>query len=354
MTSGIAVPARVSSEIKEGLLKLIDDAVAHGVPHAWATRKLELSDVRAHRWRGKLREVGTLTDLAPGGVALHKLLAWEVEAILELVETWAPVDRSHRKIAHRGSYLGKVFVSPTSVRRTLAAQGIELVEPPRPPRAAFLSPWPDWVAWRPNQIWIWDATHFTKARRMCYAIVDVVSRKWIGMVLTADESSTPIKPLFADALEAEGILVLLTPERLDLAHDDPARPVLLAWSDNGPQMISGSTREYMALLAIWQYHGRPGRPTDQAHVESFFGHVKMEWPHLLDIRDPVVLETELHRIRTEYNGMRLHAGIGYVTPDDEHEGRGPAIRRARVRGLSNARQQRIEVNRRNRSESCDE
>jgi hypothetical protein len=26
----------------------------------------------------------------------------------------------------------------------------------------------------------------------------------------------------------------------------------------------------------------------------------------------------------------LHAGIGYVTPDDEHEGRGPAIRRARV------------------------
>ena len=27
--------------------------------------------------------------------------------------------------------------------------------------------------------------------------------------------------------------------------------------------------------------------------------------------------------------MRLHAGIGYVTPDDEHEGRGPAIRRAR-------------------------
>lgn len=354
LTPGVAVPARVDAETKEGLLKLIDEAMAHGFTHGWAAGKLELSDVRAHRWRARLRHIGTLTDRAPGGVAVHALLPWEVEAILELVEQWAPIDRSHRKLAHRGSYLGKVFVSPATVRRVLAAQGIQLVEPPRPPQAAFLPPWPEWVVWRPNQIWIWDATHFTKARRMCFTIVDVVSRKWIGHLLTADESSTPVRPLFAEALENEGILELLTPERLDLEHDDPARPVLLAWSDNGPQMISGSTREYMALLAIWQYHGRPGRPTDQAHVESFFGHVKVEWPHLLDIRDPAVLDAELHRIRTEYNGVRLHAGIGYVTPDDEHEGRGAAMRRARLRGLSNARQQRIQVNRQNRSESRDE
>lgn len=160
-----------------------------------------------------------------------------------------------------------------------------------------------------------------------------------------------MKPLFADALESERILELLTPERVDLEHDDPCRPILLAWSDNGPQMISGSTREYMALLAIWQYHGRPGRPTDQAHIESFFGHLKIEWPHLADIRDPVVLDAELHRVRGEYNGVRLHAGIGYVTPDDEHEGRGAAIRRARWRGLRAARQARIQVNRQNRSES---
>lgn len=90
-------------------------------------------------------------------------------------------------------------------------------------------------------------------------------------------------------------------------------------------MTSGSTREFMALMAIWQYHGRPHCPTDQAHIETFFGHLKGEWLHLEAITDPAVLEAELRRVRIECNTVRLHAGIGYVTPDDEHHGRGPAM-----------------------------
>jgi len=74
-----------------------------------------------------------------------------------------------------------------------------------------------------------------------------------------------------------------------------------------------------------------------------FGHLKGDWPHLEDIDDPVVLEAELNRVRTEYNRVRLHAGTGYVTPDDEHYGRGPAIRRARKRGLQEARKARIKA-----------
>ena len=116
-----------------------------------------------------------------------------------------------------------------------------------------------------------------------------------------------------------------------------ARPVLLAVSDNGPQMTSGSTREFMAMCAIAQHFGRPGTPTDQAWIESLFSHVKADWPHLDHIRDPAVLRAELARVRDEYNTVRLHAGIGYVTPDDEHEGRGPRSARPAARGLRRAR-----------------
>ena len=83
-------------------------------------------------------------------------------------------------------------------------------------------------------------------------------------------------------------------------------------------MTSQATRQFLAGLAIAQRLGRPHTPTDQAWIESLFGHVKAEWPHLEQLADPAVLDTELARVRDVYNGTRLHAGIGYVTPDDEH------------------------------------
>jgi hypothetical protein len=81
-------------------------------------------------------------------------------------------------------------------------------------------------------------------------------------------------------------------------------------------------------------------PTDQAPIERFWSHIKAEWPHLETISDAEVLAAELERVRSEYNGTRLHAAIGYVTPDDEYEGRGDAIRQARQDGLVRADQVR--------------
>jgi putative transposase len=58
-----------------------------------------------------------------------------------------------------------------------------------------------------------------------------------------------------------------------------------------------------------------------------------------------VLRAELDVVRVEYNTVRLHAAISYVTPEDEHEGRGPAIRHARRVGLMRARRHRIAYHR---------
>jgi len=55
-----------------------------------------------------------------------------------------------------------------------------------------------------------------------------------------------------------------------------------------------------------------------------------------------------------YNTVRLHEGIGYVTPDDEHTGRGPAIRKARQEGLQRARETRIATRRQTRQNRTNE
>jgi transposase InsO family protein len=333
----------VSAQTKLELLGLIDSAVAGGWAHARACRVLDLADVRVHRWRARLRECGSLEDRDPGGGAVHGILPWEERAILELIEEWGPVDRSHRKLAHRGSYTGTVFVSPSTVLRVALKHRVAL--PGEPVRPRPVSPAFPEVPWEPNRIWMWDATHFTRCKRVAYAIVDVVTRYWIGYLLTSEQTTTQAQLLFAHALADQG---LLGDDGLPLAGDHDG-PILIAWSDNGSEMRAIDTRQFMALMTIVQHHGRPGTPTDQAHVESFFSHLKGDWPHLTGITDPAALDAELARIRREYNTVRLHSSIGYVTPEDEHHGRGPRIRRARAAGLKRARAQRIKQNRKAKS-----
>jgi len=170
--------------VKELVLKTVDAAVADGFSHRWACQLWEVSDDRVHRWRARQRELGTLADLASGGNPVHGLMPAEIDAILAITEEWGPVDRSHRKLAHRGSYQELVWVSPSTFRRVLAAH--RLVLPPRPREPKRL--WPDWLQWEPNRIWAWDVTHFTAARRCAFAIVDLVSRKWID---TSSRSRRP-------------------------------------------------------------------------------------------------------------------------------------------------------------------
>ena len=279
---------------------------------------------------------------------MHGLRPEEITAILGLFEEWGEVDRSHRKLAHRGSYFGIVWVSPATVRRVLAAHGLVLKRPRRV--RSERRPFPEWADYRKNSIWIYDVTHFAGCpKHAVFAVMDLVTRKWITELVSIEETSTQVQVAFIDALEAEGLLELIearqdapTADTPFPAAQDVLPPVLLAVSDNGPQMTSCSTREFMAMCAIAQHFGRPGTPTDQAWIESLFSHVKADWPHLDRIRDPNVLRAELAVVRHEYNTVRLHAGI---TPADEHDGRGDKIRAARKRGLRQARWARIAYHR---------
>lgn len=339
------VPARVDGTAKEVLLGLIDDAVGAGWSFSQACAVLELDRGRAWRWQQR-RTAGLLDDARSGGTPIHGLLDWEEAEILALFDEWADVDRSHRKLAHRGSYEQRVWVSPSTVDRVLARHGLVLQGVPRPTRTVK-TPWPDWCEWRPNQLWCWDGSQFERrlAAKYAYAIVDLVSRKWISTHLTANPDSVAARVLFSRGLDNENLLTDDLRTRLDapasaLPDDNDQVPLLLAISDNGTEMHAAETRRFLALCSIAQHFGRPSTPTDQAWIESLWGHIKREHPHLQAITDPAVLAAELERVRVHYNSVRLHEAIGYVTPNDEHDGRGDAIRAARQDGMRIADEQR--------------
>lgn len=349
LTAGL-VPPRVDGHVKAGLLALVDHAAREG---GWSIRRaaatLGLDHARVLRWQVRA-DADRLDDAKPGPAqAPHALLDWERAAVVTLAEQWAPTDRSHRKLAHRGSRLDLVHVSESTVLRVLVEEGVHLPErgrrEPRPAR-----PWPEWAELVPGVIYIYDFTHFKASGCCAVAVLDVVSRYWLATVVSAEESSTQVELAFTRALIEDGKEHLLDQDLLDeLAHgvvpDEPELPVLLAISDNGPQMTSKHTAAFMAGARIARHFGRPGTPNDQAWIESFFGHLKDEHPHLDKIEDPGELEAELDRLNPFYNTVRLHQGLGYVTPEDEHTGRGATMRAARRVKLATAREARIAARR---------
>ena len=79
-----------------------------------------------------------------------------------------------------------MFVSPSTLLRVALKNKVTLPGEPSAhdaPKPAF----PE-ICWEKNRIWIWDATHFTRCKRVAYAIVDVVTRYWIGYLLISAAS----------------------------------------------------------------------------------------------------------------------------------------------------------------------
>lgn len=248
----------------------------------------------------------SLTD----GPAVREPVSADEHAILDLAKEWGAIDRTYRVLAYRGSYTGRVFLPVANVRRILRKHRVRLPgEPPRPARQTVEIPE---VAWEPNRIWMWEEAWFPAADRIAHALVDVVTHYWLGFRLAVGEPEAEREQLIAAALTE------LNPRD----GEDARLPILVSWSD-GRLAPEGA-----------------GGPTQHITVESLFGLIIGESPQLSECSDGATLERELTHLRATYNEVRLHPGIGYVTPADEHEGRGARLRSARRAGLREARRRR--------------
>jgi putative transposase len=178
----------------------------------WSLRQaaatLGIDQVRLLRWQARA-VIDRLDDAKPGSAeALHALLAWERDTMVTLAEDWGEVDRSHHKLAQRASRLDRVYVSESTVLRVLEQAGMRLPGTPTPEKRPA-RPWPDWGRAGTGVIWIYDFTYFTAAKRCAVPVLDVVSRKWLSTVVSAEESSTQVEVAFTRALCADGMNHLL-------------------------------------------------------------------------------------------------------------------------------------------------
>jgi putative transposase len=86
--------------------------------------------------------------------------------------------------------------------------------------------------------------------------------------------------------------------------------------DNGPEFVSRALDQWAYLNQVTLDFSRPGKPTDNAVVESFNGRLRDEclntnWCMSLDDA-----QTKIEAWRNHYNESRPHTALGFVPPSE--------------------------------------
>ena len=108
-------------------------------------------------------------------------------------------------------------------------------------------------------------------------------------------------------------------------------------SDNGPQFIAKDFKEFVREAGMTHVRTAPYYPQSNGKIERWHQSIKRE---CLRPRSPVSLADArnlVSRYVEDYNTVRLHSALGYITPIDQIEGRAAAIFAERRRKLGVAR-----------------
>jgi putative transposase len=159
----------------------------------------------------------------------------------------------------------------------------------------------NFVAERPNQVWLADITYIPTGEGWLYlaVILDLFTRKVVGWAMR-------------DHMRAELTIAALT---MAIQRRRPG-PGLTHHSDRGSQYAAGDYRDILRAAAVTQSMSRKANCWDNAPMESFFGTLKTELVHQREYPDRDAARRDLFTyIEGYYNRQRIHSAIGYITPE---------------------------------------
>ena len=84
--------------------------------------------------------------------------------------------------------------------------------------------------------------------------------------------------------------------------------------DNGPEFISRALDTWAYLNKVHLDYSRPGKPTDNAHIESFNGSFRDECLNVNWFMSLEDAKTKIETWRNDYNQYRPHSRLTHMTP----------------------------------------
>jgi Integrase core domain len=86
--------------------------------------------------------------------------------------------------------------------------------------------------------------------------------------------------------------------------------------DNGPELTSRHFLAWCVERQIELLHIQPGKPTQNAHVESFHGRLREECLNVSWSQNLFDARRKITACQKEYNEERPHSSLGYRTPKE--------------------------------------
>jgi len=182
------------------------------------------------------------------------------------------------------------------VYKLYRAQGLELrLKKKRKRRSIEREPRTRAVA--PNQRWSMDF------------MADRLESGHRFRLLTLVDHFSRVSPALAAGVSLTGRHVV---EVLDRIPKDKLPKVIQV--DNGPEFISRTLEAWAYRNGVVLDFSRPGKPTDNAPIESFNARLRAEFlsPNLFESLEEA--QAELEAFRMDYNTFRPHSSLGYLTP----------------------------------------
>ena len=98
---------------------------------------------------------------------------------------------------------------------------------------------------------------------------------------------------------------------------NPERPAnAVCHSDRGCQYTAKKTKELVEKYGFRKSMSRPGTPSDNQPIESFWHTLECEMPDIRHLTFEAASTVLVKYFEFNYNSDRLHSSIGYLTPNE--------------------------------------
>ena len=153
----------------------------------------------------------------------------------------------------------------------------------------------------PNYLWCSDITELKCRGTKLYlcGIIDVATRRIVGWSISKTQTQRLVQDAFRQAV---GL--------------NPDRPICAIFhSDRGCQYTARKTKELVESYGFRKSMSRPGTPSDNQPIESFWRTLECEMPDIRNLSFEDAARSIVAYIELYYNSERLHSGIQYLVPN---------------------------------------